>query len=128
MNAFEIAEITASSMGNFLTSFSVFLSVASAYLVAAYLVGAKLTTFQLSIVNGSYLIATSILGYLVGANYRVFYIWASSNSEGVVRQSENRPALIDFSWPISILLLIIVIGSLAFMYSIRTGGSDDNGT
>ncbi|MDB3908600.1 hypothetical protein N9390_03620 [Gammaproteobacteria bacterium] len=97
MTAFEIAEITASAMGNFLTSFSVFLSVASAYLVAAYLVGSKLTTLQLAIVNGSYLIATSILGYLVGANFRVFYIWASSNPEGVIRQSENRPALIDFS-------------------------------
>lgn len=128
MNTFEIAEITAISMSNFLTSFSVFLSIASAYLVAAYLVGTKLTSLQLAIVNGSYLIATSILGFLVSANFRVFFIWASSNSEGLVRQAENRPWLIDFSLPISILLLIIVIGSLTFMYSIRKGGSSAGGT
>lgn len=128
MNATEIAEIAAISMGNFLTTFSVFLSIASAYLVAAYLVGAKLTSLQLAIVNGSYLIATSILGFLVGANFRVFFIWASSNSEGLVRQSEGRPWLIDFSWPITILLLIIVIGSLTFMHSVRKGDSDHNGT
>lgn len=128
MNATEIAEIAAISMGNFLTTFSVFLSIASAYLVAAYLVGAKLTSLQLAIVNGSYLIATSILGFLVGANFRVFFIWASSNSEGLVRQSESRPWLIDFSWPITILLLIIVIGSLTFMHSVRKGGSGENGT
>lgn len=123
MNAFELAEITAIAMGNFLTTFGVFLSVASAYLVAAYLVGAKLTGFQLTVVNGSYLIATSILGYLVGANFRVFFIWASSNTEGFIRQSGRGPIMIDFTWPLSILLIIIVLGSLTFMYSIRRGGS-----
>lgn len=123
MNAFELAEITALGMANFLTTFSVFLSVASAYLVVAYLVGARLTALQLAIVNGSYLIATSILGYLAGANFRVFFIWASSNTEGLVRQSGRGPVLIDFTWPISILMLIIVAGSLTFMYSIRKGSS-----
>ena len=57
MNRFEFAELSASAMSNFLATFSVFLSVATAYLVAAYLVGKKLTTLQLSIVNGSYLIS-----------------------------------------------------------------------
>ncbi|MFK7864826.1 MAG: hypothetical protein AB8B95_11445, partial [Pseudohongiellaceae bacterium] len=121
MNPIEIFEMSALAMGNFLTTFSVFLSVATAYLVAAYLAGAKLTTLQLSIVNGSYLIATSILGYLVASNFRVFFIWASSNPEGLVRQSGRAPVLIDFTWPLSTLLIIIVIGSLTFMYSIRTG-------
>jgi hypothetical protein len=128
MNEYEIAEITAISMGNFLTTFSVFLSVASAYLVVAYLVGSKLTILQLSIVNGSYIIATSILGYLVSANFRVFFIWARSNTDGLVRQSGRGPVLIDFTWPVTILLLTIVVASLIFMYSIRRGGSSDADT
>ncbi|MCP5348652.1 MAG: hypothetical protein R3F41_06940 [Gammaproteobacteria bacterium] len=128
MDPMEIAEITALGMGNFLTTFSVFLSVASAYLVAAYLVGAKLTSLQLTIVNGSYLIATSILGYLVGANFRVFFVWASSNPDGLVRQSGRGPVLIDFTWPMSILMLVIIAGSMTFMVSIRKGGPGDSGT
>ena len=128
MNAFEFAELSAAAMGNFLATFSVFLSVATAYLVAAYLVGRKLTTLQLSIVNGCYLISSSILGYLVAANFRVFYIWSSSNIEGTIRQSADRPALIDFTWPLTTLLVVIVLGSLTFMYSIRRGDSDDLGT
>ena len=128
MNSIEFFEMSAIAMGNFLTTFSVFLSVATAYLVAAYLVGAKLTTLQLFIVNGCYLIAASILGYLVGANFRVFFIWATSNPEGLVRQSGRGPVLIDFTWSLSILLFIIVVGSLTFMYSIRKGGSGESDT
>ena len=128
MNEFEIAEMSALAMGNFLTTFGVFLSIASAYLAAAYLVGAKLTKLQITIVNGSYLIATSILGYLVCANFRVFFIWASSNPDGIIRQSGRGPILIDFTWPLLVLLLIIVAGSFTFMYSIRSGRSGDSGT
>jgi len=72
LNEYVNSEITAIEMENFLTTFSVFLSGASAYLVAADLAGSTLTILQLSIVTGSYIIATSILGYFVCANFRVF--------------------------------------------------------
>jgi hypothetical protein len=128
MNAFETAEITAFAMSNFLATFGVFLSIATAYLAAAFLVGNKLSSLQLAIVNGSYLIATSILGFLVSSNFRVFFIWASSDPNGLVAQSPNKPFLVDFTWPLTMLLFIIVIGSFAFMYSIRKGSSGANGT
>jgi hypothetical protein len=128
MNAFETAEMTAFAMSNFLATFGVFLSIATTYLVAAFLVGNKLTSLQLAIVNGSYLIATSILGYLVSANFRVFFIWASSDSNRVISQSPDKPFLVDFTWPLTILIFIIVIGSFTFMYSIRKGGSGAHGT
>jgi len=121
----EIAEVTTAAMSNFLTTFSVFLSIATAYLAAAYLVGKKLNLLQLSIVNGSYLIATSVLGYLVWANFRVFYLYASLDSAGSMAQFDNRPTLIDFSWPITSLLIIIVAGSFTFMHSVRKAGSDE---
>ena len=128
MNEYEITELTHMAMGLFLTTFSVFLSVATAYLVAIYLVGNKLSTLQLFIVNGSYLISTTILGYLTAANFRVFYIYASTNVEGTVRKSGNGPLLIDFTWPITILLSIIVVGSITFMYSIRNQSINDTST
>ena len=128
MSAYEIAEITASNMSNFLTTFSVFLSVATAYLVAAFLVGKKLSSLQLTIVNGSYLISAAILGYLVSANFRVFYIWASSDPKGLVANSTIKPFLVDFTWPLTLLLVVIVIGSLTFMFSVRNRESDEPGT
>lgn len=128
MNTFELAEITAIAMSNFLATFGVFLSVATAYLVAANLAGKNLTKLQLVIVNGSYLIATTILGYLVGANFRIFFIWASFNPEGVIAQSSNRPFLVDFTWPLVMLMLVIIVGSLTFMNSVRKGSSSADGT
>ena len=124
MEANEVAAITAAHMGNFLTAFTVFLSIATAYLIAAYLVGKKLTNLQLVVVNSSYLISTAILGYLVSANFRVFYIWASSNPMGLVAQSNLRPYLVDFTWPLVVLLTVIVVGSLTFMFSIRRGDEE----
>ena len=121
MSPAELAELAALGMENFLTSFSVFLSVAIAYIVAAYIVGDKLSTLQLSIVNSSFLISTIILGYLVAANFRVFFLFASANREGVVAQSGNRPILIDFTWPIGILLGVITLGCIVFMFSVRKG-------
>ena len=37
MEVNEVAEITAAQMGNFLTAFTVFLSIATGYLITAYL-------------------------------------------------------------------------------------------
>ena len=53
MEANEVAAITAAHMGNFLTAFTVFLSIATAYLIAAYLVGKKLTNLQKLYVEGT---------------------------------------------------------------------------
>lgn len=126
MDAYEIAELTAIAMGNFLTTFSVFISIASAYLVAAYLVGKNLTGLQLTIVNGCYLIATTILGYLVGANFRIFHLWASRNREMESQSLNELPALVDFYWPLTCLIVIIVLGSLTFMVTVRKSNLNDS--
>jgi hypothetical protein len=123
MSVYELSELTMVQMSNFLTAFSVFLSVVTAYIVAAYVVGSKLTPLQLAIVNCCFLIAATILGYLTSASFRVFFIWASSNSEGPVAQSDIGPVLVDFTWPLATLLFVIEIGCFVFMYSVRRRGS-----
>jgi hypothetical protein len=70
----------------------------------------------------------AILGYLVSANFRVFYISAPANQEGLILQSDIAPVLIDFTWPLAVLQLVMVIGSLTFMYSIRNGDSNEPNT
>ena len=68
MTEYEIADLTASVLSNFLTSFTVFLSIVSAYVISAFAAGEKLTKIQLTIVNLCFLVAVGILGFLVLAN------------------------------------------------------------
>ena len=55
-DALEVAGIFA---GNALNAFSVYISFTTAYLVAAYYVGARLTSFQSLAVSGLYLVAST---------------------------------------------------------------------
>ena len=51
MTEYEVADIAASVLANFLTSLTVFLSIVSAYVISAFVAGQRLTKIQLSIVN-----------------------------------------------------------------------------
>ena len=51
MTEYEIADITASVISNFLTSLTVFLSIVCAYVISAFGAGKRLTKIQLSIIN-----------------------------------------------------------------------------
>ena len=115
MTEYEIADIAASVLANFLTSLTVFLSIVSAYVISAFVAGQRLSKIQLSIVNLCFLVSAEILGYLVISLFRRFF--------GLVQSIELERGLIgevDFTWPLFALLLIIVLGSLIFMWSVRS--------
>ena len=57
MTEYEVADIAASVLANFLTSLTVFLSIVSAYVISAFVAGQRLTKIQLSIVNLCFLVA-----------------------------------------------------------------------
>lgn len=119
MTEYEIADIAASVLSNFLTSLTVFLSVVSAYVISAFAVGERLSKVQLSIVNSCFLIAAGILGYFVVALFRRFYALAQS-----IDIARGLIGNVDFTWPLCLLLIAIVIGSLFFMWNVRTEGTD----
>ena len=56
MTEYEVADITASVLSNFLTALTVFLSIVSAYVISAFAAGNRLTRIQLSIVNLCFLV------------------------------------------------------------------------
>jgi hypothetical protein len=115
MTEYEVADIAASVLANFLTSFTVFLSIVSAYVISAFVAGQRLTKIQLSIVNLCFLVAVGILGYLVVSLFRRFF--------GLVQSIEVERGLVgevDFTWPLSALLVAIVVGSLIFMWNVRS--------
>lgn len=121
MTEYEIADIAASVLGNFLTSLTVFLSIVSAYVISAFAVGERLSRVQLTIVNSCFLFAAGILGFFVVALFRRFHALVQSIdvARGVIGD-------IDFTWALCVLLLVIVIGSLIFMWSVRTEGTEQD--
>ena len=74
MSEFELAELAGTAMSNFLTSFTVFISIVTAYVVAAFAAGRKLTKLQVSVVNTCFLIASVAMGLLSVFIFRVFLL------------------------------------------------------
>lgn len=114
MTEYEIADIAASVLANFLTSFAIFLSIVSAYVISAFIAGQRLSHTQLLIVNMCFLISMGILGDLIVSLFRRFF--------GLVQSLQVERGLIgevDFTWPLSLLLLFMTLGSLIFMWSVR---------
>ena len=123
MTEYEIADIAASVLGNFLTSLTVFLSIVSAYVISAFAVGERLSGVQLFIVNACFLIATAILGFFVVALFRRFFelVQSIDVAKGIIGD-------IDFTWALCVLLLAIILGSLFFMWNVRTEGTEQDGS
>jgi hypothetical protein len=120
MNEYELADYTTSVMGNFLTAISIYFTIATAYVIAAFSAGERLSTLQIIIVNVSFTIAAGTIGTLSIIIFDRFFELAMHN-QGV---ASTTTALIDFTFPISFLVLVIYVGCLAFMWNIRSVQDD----
>jgi hypothetical protein len=114
MTEYEVADLTATVLANFLTSFTVFLSIVSAYVISAFSAGKRLSKLQLSVINSCFLVAVGILGFLVVSLYRRFYDLAHS-----ISVARGTIVAVDLSWPLCVLLLSIIFGCFVFMWNVR---------
>jgi hypothetical protein len=119
MTEYEVADLTAAVLSNFLTALTVFLSIVSAYVISAFIAGERLTKLQLSIVNSCFLVSVGILGFLAVSLYRRFYALAQ-----LISMEQGSIAAIDFTWPLFTLLLAIVFGCFGFMWNVRSGNDE----
>ncbi len=81
MSEFELAELAGMAMSNFLPSFTVFISIVTVYVVAAFAAGRKLTRLQVSVVNTCFLIASVAIGLLSVMIFRVFLLRTQALAE-----------------------------------------------
>ncbi len=100
-----------------LHSASLYLTCVSAYLVAAYAVGAKLTLFQVSVVNVLFIVFA--VSFLMAVQTNVWNMYHLSAD-----LSELRPLWVRYTSPAVIWGLLVidsagVAASLAFMWSVR---------
>lgn len=122
MTEFESAELAASIMGNFLASFTVLLSIVTAYVVAAFVAGRKLTRFQLIIVNVCFIASFIAIGWLS-------IIMLSRAAFLVQNSSSDIPTLlptISLEGVIFALYVVLFAGSLSFMVNIRNSDVADD--
>ena len=117
MTTYEMADLAQSNFGNGLSTFAVFLSVVSAYLVTAYLVGAKLTRTQVSILTFLFLLVSALIVWGLSAytNGGVqLSLRANPDSAGNLFAPKSwLPAMLAF------VGLLIIAMSLKFMWDVR---------
>ena len=116
MSEYEIADYAASLMGNFLSVITIYFSIITAYVVAAFVAGARLTPIQLAIVNATFVIAAGIMGTLTVLIFSRFYAFAAQ-----LQAINDSSVLIDFTVPLALLAGAMFIGCLIFMWTVRMG-------
>ena len=121
MSEYELADIAGVPMGNFLASFTVFISIVTAYVVAAFTAGKRLSTVQVTVVNICFLIAAGAIGSLSILIFQAFLRRAQALGESEVAS----PVTVDFTWAVIVLYVILICASLIFMRSVRTSAPDD---
>lgn len=118
MSEFELAELAGTAMSNFLTSFTVFVSIVTAYVVAAFAAGRKLTKLQVSLVTTCFLIASVAMGLLSVLIFRVFFLRTHALAQ-LNNPDVGVGVVVDVTWVVAILYVILVCGSLVFMRNVR---------
>ena len=68
MTPYEYADLAQSTFGNSMTCYALILSIVSGYLVTTYLVGAKLTRFQATLLTTIFLF---VMGFLAVVNVSI---------------------------------------------------------
>jgi len=112
MSEYELADLTSGAMSNSLTSFTIFLSIVTAYVITAFAAGARLSKIQASVINTCFLIASGSMGLLSVLIFRVFLRRASSL--GSVSATDEG-TVVDFTWLVATLYLTLTCGSLFFI-------------
>ena len=114
MTMIDLHVYAADLMGNFLAAMTIYFSVITIYVVAAFTSGSRLSKVQLLILNVCYSIAALIFGVLSVAIFSRFFEIAS---RATVESDAVAP--VDFRIPLIFLTIVVYIGSLIFMWTVR---------
>lgn len=121
MTEYELADLTGAAMSNFLTSFTVFVSIVTAYVIAAVTAGERLSKPQVYVVNTCFLMASGAIGLLSVLIFQVFLRRAQALGESEIAG----PLTLDFTWVVATLYVVLVCGSLFFMRNVRQTTTND---
>jgi ABC-type molybdate transport system permease subunit len=119
MTPYEIADLAESMGANFLTTFTIIVSLTTTYVIAAFMAGARLSRFQLTVVNLCFVTSVSVIGFLSLQMFQRATVMAQRTAAEFDTQLVPR----DVSWIIAVLYCGLVVAAMVFMASVR---SDSN--
>ena len=122
MSEYELAELTTGAMSNFLTSFTIFVSIVTAYAITAFVAGARLSKMQASVVNACFLVSSSVMGLLSVLIFGVFLRRARALTE---LSGATVGPVVNFAWFVAGLYIVLTVGCLVFMWNIRHPSRDE---
>ncbi len=113
MTEYELADLAAAVMANFFTAFTIFLSIVTAYIIAAFMAGEKLTRVQVSLINMCFLVSSGIIGWLSMALFQ--------RAASLAQRGEVLSQVPHFysSWSIGALFVALILGCVFFMWNVR---------
>ena len=117
MTEAELLESAGVAWSNFITSFSLAITIISGYLIVAYTVGSSLTRSQIILVNALFLgtmvsIVLGLNGFGASAADFESVAWAMTSQ----RAFEPTPWA---RWGVILFVVLIVFGALQFMKDVR---------
>ncbi len=114
MTFFELAELLRENSG--MNAITLYLTVVTTYLVAAYLVGEKLTRFQTFLTTSLFIIFALVFTFGSVAFFRATTEIAARFGNEV----EMLTFPIQFAWVIGFAEIFAILGSLKFMFDVRS--------
>lgn len=118
MTEHDIVDAIASFYGLILTAIGLYVSVCSAYLIAAYLVGSNLTKFQTAVVSALFFFVSAVMTYAVfGWFNRTFSYLEALQKVGDSGLGASSNPLIG---PLFTLIMVAgILACLKFMWDVR---------
>ena len=119
MSEYELIDLAAAIMANFFTTFTIFLSIVTAYVIAAFMAGDKLTKVQVSIINMCFLVSSGIIGWL---SLSLFQRAATLAQRG---ETLRDVTILPFysTWMVGALFAALILGCIFFMWNVRHAGT-----
>ena len=103
------------------THISIYLTIISAYLIVSYLAADKLTTIQISIATGIYVVAYTFQCIVLVSYFRALSMAAKALTELSPDLGAGFPQKLGSSYIGVFILVAGLVASLWFMWSVRRG-------
>jgi hypothetical protein len=119
MSEYELYEVVVGFTGNLEQSMAVLISLLSAYLVLAYAVGQKLTTFQVLFISICFTVA-----YIGVMQAQIFYLDETLQLAGRLEALRAQGSIAQGTGEVSMVVFIAIrflflVGALYFMWNVR---------
>ena len=120
MSEYELTDLAAAAMANFLATFTIFMSIVTAYAITAFIAGTRLTRIQLIVINACFLLSASTMGFL---SYLIFGTFLRRAQAADSLGGIDSP-VVDFSWYVAFIYILLTLGCLLFMWNVRHPSKD----